>query len=124
MIWIGSRKMFRTLKIQYSIGRNVMDLRHFLGMPTQLSPLSRHADPAIATIITLTKPRTTEQVSDDSTFNILQLNSNGIGNTLTELGVVLERNKNNCGDTEVKALTHGEICLRPWTKRQTVSSRG
>ena len=32
-----------------------------------------------------------EQISDDSTFNILQLNANGFGNKLTELGVVLER---------------------------------
>ena len=35
----------------------------------------------------------TKQISDDSTFNVLQLNANGIGNTLTELEVVLERNK-------------------------------
>ena len=34
-----------------------------------------------------------EQISDDSTFNILQLNANGIDNKLTELGVVLERIK-------------------------------
>ena len=33
----------------------------------------------------------TEHISDDSTFNVLQLNVNGIGNKLTEL--VLERNK-------------------------------
>ena len=33
-----------------------------------------------------------EQISDDSTFNVLQFNANGIGNKLTEL-VVLERNK-------------------------------
>ena len=30
---------------------------------------------------------------DDSTFNVLQFNANGIGNKLTELGVVLKRNK-------------------------------
>ena len=35
----------------------------------------------------------TDQNNDDSTFNVLQLNANGIGNKLTELGVVLERNK-------------------------------
>ena len=35
----------------------------------------------------------TEQISDDSMFNVLQLNANGFGNKLTELGVVLERNK-------------------------------
>ena len=34
-----------------------------------------------------------EQISDDSIFNILQFNANGIGNKLRELGVVLERNK-------------------------------
>ena len=33
----------------------------------------------------------TKKISDNSTFNILQLNANGIGNKLTELGVVLER---------------------------------
>ena len=32
-------------------------------------------------------------ISDDSTFNILQLNANGIGNKLTVLGVVMETNK-------------------------------
>ena len=34
-----------------------------------------------------------KQISDDSTFNVLQPNAKGIGNKLTELGVVLERNK-------------------------------
>ena len=34
-----------------------------------------------------------DQISDDSTFNVLQFNANGIGNKLTEVGVVLERNK-------------------------------
>ena len=33
------------------------------------------------------------QINDDSTFNVLQFNANGIGNKRTELGVVLERNK-------------------------------
>ena len=32
----------------------------------------------------------TDQKSDDSTFNVLQLNANGIGIKLTELGVVME----------------------------------
>ena len=35
----------------------------------------------------------TEQISYDSTFNVLQLNVNGIGNKLAELGVVLDINK-------------------------------
>ena len=34
-----------------------------------------------------------DQISDDSTFNVLQFNANGIGNKLTEPVVVLERNK-------------------------------
>ena len=32
-------------------------------------------------------------VMTDSTFNVIQLNANRIGNKLTELGVVLEKNK-------------------------------
>ena len=35
----------------------------------------------------------TKQISDDSTFNVLQFHANGIVNKLTELGVVLDRNK-------------------------------
>ena len=35
----------------------------------------------------------TDPKSDDSTFSVLQLNANGIGNQLTELGVVVENNK-------------------------------
>ena len=42
---------------------------------------------------TLSPAPPTEQISDDSTFNVLQLNANGSGNKLTEIGVVLERNK-------------------------------
>ena len=34
-----------------------------------------------------------EQIRDDSTFNVLQFNANGIGNKLKDLGVVLEKNK-------------------------------
>ena len=34
-----------------------------------------------------------KQISDDNTFNVLQFNANGIGSKLTELRVVLERNK-------------------------------
>ena len=34
-----------------------------------------------------------DQTSDDSTLNVLQLNANGIGNKLTELGVVMDNNK-------------------------------
>ena len=61
-----------------------MDLRPLLGLK----------DPATNTTTTLTNPApSADQISDDSTFNVLQFNANGIGNKLTELGVVLERNK-------------------------------
>ena len=40
-----------------------------------------------------TSTPSSDQTGDDSTFNVLQLNANGIGNTLTELGVVMKNNK-------------------------------
>ena len=36
-----------------------------------------------------------EPISDDSISHVLQLNANGIGNKLTELGVIMERSKVN-----------------------------
>ena len=54
------------------------------------APWSQQSPPPTTTP-TLSPAPPTEQISDDSTFNVLQLNANGIGNTLTELGVVLER---------------------------------
>ena len=47
----------------------------------------------------------TDQKSDDSTFNVLQLNANGIGNKLTELGVVIENNKVKVAVTQESKLT-------------------
>ena len=62
-----------------------MDLRPLLGLKDQaINP---------TTTLTTSNPPSAEQISDDSTFNVLQFNANGIGNKLTELGVVLERNK-------------------------------
>ena len=40
-----------------------------------------------------TSTPSSDQTSADSTFNVLQLNTNGIGNRLTGLGVVMEDNK-------------------------------
>ena len=57
---------------------------------------SRPIVPAIATTTptpTLSHAPPTEQNSDDSTLNVLQLNASGIGNKLIEIGVVLEQNK-------------------------------
>ena len=56
--------------------------------------LSQQSPPPIPSPLLSPVP-STEQISDDSTFNVLQINPNGIGNKLTELGVVLERNKVN-----------------------------
>ena len=56
----------------------------------QLSIVEKVTGPAPPT---LSPAQPTEKISDDSTFNVLQLNANGIGNKLTELEVVLERNK-------------------------------
>ena len=55
----------------------------------------------------------TEQISDDSMFNVLQLHANGIENNLTELGVVLERNK-------VKVAVIQESKLSPKSKNPCI----
>ena len=55
---------------------------------TCLAPSSQQSPPP-----TLSPAPPTEQISDDITFKVLQLNANGIGNKLTGQGVVLERNK-------------------------------
>ena len=57
----------------------------------------------------------TKQISDDSTFNVLQLNANGIGNKLTELEVVLERNK-------VKVAVIQELKLSPKSKNPCIQN--
>ena len=58
-----------------------------------------------------------EQISDDSTFNVLQFNANGIGNKLTELGVVLERNKVKVAVIQESKLTSKSKnpCIRNYT---------
>ena len=57
----------------------------------------------------------TEQISDDSTINVLQLNANRIGNKLTELGVVLDRNK-------VKVAVIQESKLSPKSKNPCIQN--
>ena len=54
-----------------------------------------------------------EQISDESTLNVLQFNANEIGNRLTELGVVLERNK-------VKVAVIQESKLSPKSKNPCI----
>ena len=55
----------------------------------------------------------TEKISDDITFDVLQLNANGIGNKLTELEVLLERNK-------VKVAVLQESKLSPKSKNPCI----
>ena len=57
----------------------------------------------------------TKQISDDSTFNVLQLNANEIGNKLTELEIVLERNK-------VKVAVIQESKLSPKSKNPCIQN--
>ena len=57
----------------------------------------------------------TEQISDDSTFNVLQLKANGIGNKLTELGVALERSK-------VKVAVIQQSTLSPKSKNPCIQN--
>ena len=57
----------------------------------------------------------TKQISDDSTFNVLRLNANGIGNKLTEPEVVLERNK-------VKVAVIQESKLSPKSKNPCIQN--
>ena len=66
---------------------------------------------------TLSPEPPTEQISDDSTFNVLQLNANGIGNKLTELGVVLERNKVKVAVIQESKLSpkSKNLCIRNYT---------
>ena len=54
---------------------------------------------------------------DDSTFNVLQFNANGISNKLTELGVVLERNKVKVGVIHESKLSSKSKnpCIRNYT---------
>ena len=52
---------------------------------------------------------------NDSTFNVLQLNANGIGNKLTELGVVMENNK-------VKVAVIQESKLTPKSKNPCIQN--
>ena len=65
-----------------------MDLRPLLGLK---DPATNPTTPSLSP----TPAPSADQISDDSTFNVLQFNTNGIGNKLPELGVVLERNKVN-----------------------------
>ena len=66
----------------------------------------------------------TKQISDDS--NVLQLNANGIGNKLTELEVVLERNKVKVAviqESEVSPKSKN-LCIQNYTTMRKDRSHG
>ena len=91
--------------MQPSIGEKV------IGPATPgLAPQSQQSPPP-----TRSPTPPTKQISDDSTFNVLQLNANGIGNKLTELEVVLERNK-------VKVAVIQESKLSPKSKNPCIQN--
>ena len=75
---------------------------------TYSAPPSQQSPPP-----TISPAPPTEQISNDSTFNVQQLNANGIGNKLTELGVVMERNK-------VKVAVIQESKLSPKSKNPCI----
>ena len=75
-----------------------------------LAPQSQQSPPP-----TISPTLPTKQISDDSTFNVLQLNANGIGNKLTELEVVRERNK-------VKVAVIQESKLSPKSKNPCIQN--
>ena len=63
---------------------------------------------------------------DDSTFNVLQLNANGIGNKLTELEVVLERNKVKVAAIQESKLSpkSNNPCIQDYTTVRKDRSHG
>ena len=81
MLWMGAREMLWNLKCSPVLEKKELDQPCRPHISQQSPPPTR--SPASPT----------KQINDDSTFNVLQLNANGIGNKLTELEVVLERNK-------------------------------
>ena len=81
MLWMGAHEMLGNLKCSPVSEKSDWTCDACSAPQSQQSPRPTRS---------LTPP--TKQISDDSTFNVLQVNANGIGNKLTELEVVLERN--------------------------------
>ena len=67
-----------------------------------------------------------EQISYDSMFNVQQFNANGIGNKLTELGVVLERNRVRVAVKQESKLSSKSKnpCIRNYTTVRKDRSHG
>ena len=102
MLWMSARKILMNLKCSPVLKKSYWTCN------TCLTPSSQKSPPP-----TLSPASPTEQISDDSTFNVLQLNANGFGIKLTELGVVLERN-------EVKVAVIQESRLSPKSKNPCI----
>ena len=68
----------------------------------------------------------TKQIRDNSTFNVLQLNANGIGNKLTELEVALERNMVKVAVIQESKLSpkSKNPCIQNYTTVRKVRSHG
>ena len=104
MLWMGAREMLWILNAaQY---RRKSDWT----CDACLTPQSQQSPPP-----TRSPAPPTKQISDDSTFNVLQLYANGIGNKLTEQEVVLERNK-------VKVAVIQESKLSPKSKNPCIQN--
>ena len=101
MLWMGAREMLWNLKCSPVSEKKLLNLRHL-----PIPPQSQQSPPPT---------RSPKQISDDSTFNVLQLNANGIGNKLTELEVVLEKNK-------VKVAVIQESKLSPKSKNPCIQN--
>ena len=83
---MGALEMFRTIKSSTLSDKSDWTRDTCSASSSQQSPPPTPSPP-----LSFVPP--SEQISDDSMVNVLQLNANGIGNKLTELGVVLMRNK-------------------------------
>ena len=86
MLWMGAPKMFWTLKC------STESLKSEWACDTGSATTTHQTTPP-SSILPPTPAPATEQLSEESTDTVLQLNANG--NKREELGVVLERNKVN-----------------------------
>ena len=104
MLWMGAHEMLCNLKCSPYLRKSDWTC------DTCSAPQSQQSPPPARPPAPPTK-----QISDESTFNVLQLNANGIGNKLTELEVVVERSK-------VKVAVIHESKLSPKSKNSCIQN--
>ena len=116
MFWTGTCKMGRPYAVQYRRSKD-RTCDPWSASKIQQSPPSISSPPP-------TPALSAEKNSDDSTF--LQLNDNGIGNKLTELGVVLERNNVKVAFIQESKLPSKSKnpCIQNYTTVRTDRSHG